>query len=157
MATALALASAAMAGPKFIAHPTPAQIDASLARYGARSTVSALFDQNRWDYVADRISAGSSDWVNLAGKLAPGADAGPAEELPISLAFALPRNAPAVLALVRSGAFSADDVCGVPFIEGTIRDIGAYKRRAAAAIRRVSDPALAATVRTCLATLAKSP
>jgi hypothetical protein len=155
LALALTGASGADAAPRFAAHPTPAEISASLARYGARATVNGLFDQKRWDYVSDRIGAGEAAWVALAPKLAAGADAGTAEDLPIALAFALPRNAPAVLAAIRSGAFAADDVCDAPFIEDTVSDIPAWRRRAAAAVRRVADPQLAAVKAACLAAIAK--
>jgi hypothetical protein len=147
---------AAWAGPVFARHPTPAQVTASLARYGARDTVSALFDQHRWDYVADEIAKGGAVWIDLAVKLAPGTDAGTAEELPIVLAFALPLNAPAVLAAVQGGAFDVGDICGAPFIEDTVKDLPAYIRRATAAVAKVSDPALSATRTACLQTLAKA-
>jgi hypothetical protein len=153
-ALAFTAARPADAAPRFAAHPTPAEIGASLARYGARATVNALFDERRWDYVSDRIGAGESAWVALAAKLAPGADAGTAEDLPIALAFALPRNAPAVLAAVQTGAFDVAEVCDAPFIEDTVSDIPAYRRRAAAAVRRVAEPQLAAVKAACLAALA---
>jgi hypothetical protein len=154
---ALALLPVAVwAGPSFPRHPTPAQVSASVARYGARTTVSALFDQHRWDYVAGEIGGGGAVWVALAVKLAPGADAGTAEELPIALAFALPIDAPAVLAAVKSEAFDVADVCGAPFIEDTVEDIPAYLRKATAAVTAVKDPALAAARAACLQTLAKA-
>ncbi len=152
-ALAFTAARPADAAPRFAAHPTPPEIAASVARYGARATVNALFEERRWDYVSDRIGAGETAWVALAAKLAPGADAGTAEDLPIALAFALPRNAPAVLAAVRTGAFDVADVCGAPFIEDTVSDIPAYRRRAAAAVRGVGDPKLTAVRAACLATL----
>ena len=150
------LPPAAWTAPAFPRHPTPAQVEARLARYGAQATVTALFDQHRWDYVAGRIGDGGAAWVALAVKLAPGADAGTAEDLPISLAFALPLDAPAVLAAIQGGQFDVGDVCGAPFIEGTVRDVPAYLRRATAAVTRVSDPALADTRAACLQTLAKA-
>jgi hypothetical protein len=153
---ALAPASALAAGPVFASHPTTAQIDAAITRYGAHDTVNALFDQNRWDYVADEIGKGTSAWVALAVRLAPGADAGTAEELPISLGFALPINPGAVLLAIKSGAFDVGDVCDAPFIDGTIPSVPAYIRKATAAVRKVSDPSLAATKAACLATLAKA-
>ena len=143
-------AGAAGAAPSFARHPTVAAIEAAIARYGAHKTINALFDENRWDDVAGRIATGEEAWVALAGKLAPGTDAGTAEDLPIELAFALPRNAPAVLAVVQTRAVALTDVCGVPFIEGTVRDIPAYKRRAVAAVTRVADPKLAPTRAACL-------
>jgi hypothetical protein len=155
-ALAAALPMAAWAAPAFARHPTPAQVEAAIARYGAHDTVTALFEQGRWDYVAGEIADGKAAWVALAARLAPGADAGTAEELPISLAFALPRNPAAVLASVQTGAFDVADVCGAPFIEDTVKDIPAYLRKAAAAVAKVGDPALAATRAACLAALAKA-
>jgi hypothetical protein len=155
-AIALLPASALAAGPVFARRPTTQQIDTAITRYGAHDTVNALFDQDRWDYVADEIGKGSSAWVGLAVRLAPGADAGTAEELPISLAFALPINPSAVLMAVKSGAFDVGDVCGAPFIEGTVASVPAYIHKATVAVSRVTDPALAATKTSCLATLAKA-
>jgi hypothetical protein len=149
----LAWAPAATAAPRFAPQPTPAEIDAALLRYGPRATVSALFDQRRWDYVSDRIGAGEAPYVALAARLAPGADAGMAEDLPIALAFALPRNAPSVLAAVRAGGFDAAEVCDAPFVEDTVSDIPAWRRQAAAAVRRVADPRLAGVKAACLAAL----
>ncbi|HEX3918362.1 MAG TPA: hypothetical protein VHW60_13575 [Caulobacteraceae bacterium] len=153
---AAAVAPHAWAEPTFPKKPTAAEVSQSIVRYGARATVSALFDQKRWDYVAGRIGEGDAAWVALAPKLAPGADAGTAEELPIELAFALPLNPAAVLAAVHTGAFEVSDVCGAPFIEDTVKDIPGYLRKATAAVARVTDPALAATKAACLQTLAKA-
>ena len=151
---ALMLAAPAFTAPRFAAQPTAGEIAVSLTRYGARSTVSALFDQRRWDYVSDRIGAGDRPYLALAPRLAAGADAGAAEDLPIALAFALPRNAPAVLtALAPGGGLDAAEVCDAPFIEDTVSDIPAWRRSAAAAVRRVADPRLAAVKATCLAAL----
>jgi len=151
----LAWATAAVAAPRFAPHPTPAQIAASVTRYGAGETVNALFDQHRWDFVSERIAAGDGAWLALAAKLAPGVDAGTAEELPIDLAFALPRNAAAVLAAIRDGASDVGDVCSAPFIEDTVKDIPAYRRHAVAAVERVADPRLATTKTACLVALRK--
>jgi hypothetical protein len=152
----MAAASCAWAAPTFPKQPTPAEVSQSIVQNGARATVSALFDQNRWDYVAGRIGEGEAGWVALAPKLAPGADAGTAEDLPIELAFALPLNPAAVLAAVHTGAFDVSDVCGAPFIEDTVKDIPGYLRRATAAVTKVADPSLAATRAACLQALAKA-
>jgi hypothetical protein len=151
---ALAVAGGAWAAPRFARHPTVAAIEAAIARDGATATVGALFDQGRWDEVSGRIAAGEPGWVALAGKLAPGTDAGTAEDLVISLAFALPRDAPAVLAVLQAGASDVSEVCGAPFIEGTMRDVSVYAHRAAGAVGRVADPSLAATKAACLDALA---
>ncbi len=91
----------------------------------------------------------------LAPKLAPGADAGAAEELPIALAFALPKNPRAVLAVL-GGGFPVEDVCSAPFIEGTVKDIPAYVKEAKAAVARVTDAKLAKVRDACLAELRKA-
>jgi len=149
-------AGGAWAAPRFASHPTIAAIEASIVRDGAQATVGALFNGRRWDEVASHVARGEPGWVALAGKLAPGTDAGTAEDLAISLAFALPRDAPAVLAVLHSGAADVSDVCGAPFIEGTVRDVPAYARQAAAAVGRVADPRLAATRAACLDALARA-
>jgi hypothetical protein len=154
VALAALAASPVLADPTFPTRPTPTQIGASIDRFGAHATVSALFDQGRWDYVADEIGDGGSAWVALAVRLAPGADAGTAEELPISLAFALPINPAAVLATLPSGAFDVADVCGAPFIEGTVRDLPAYLRKASDAVEKVTDPTLKDQKTACLEALA---
>jgi hypothetical protein len=152
----LACAGAAAAAPRFAAHPTPAEIVRSLAAAGPRATVDALWDQGRWDYVSGRIGRGDAAFVALAPKLAAGADAGTAEDLPIALAFALPRNAPAVLAAIEGGPFDAAEVCGAPFIEDTVSDIPDYRRRATAAVQAVVDPRLVPVKAACLAALAQT-
>jgi hypothetical protein len=158
----MAMAMACMAGasdtqaaPRFAAQPTPAEIATSLSQYGAHATVAALFEQRRWDFVSDRIGAGETPYVALAAKLASGADAGTAEDLPIALAFALPHNAPAVLAVLASpgGGFDVAEVCDAPFIENTVSDIPGWRRQAAVAVRRVADPRLGAVKTACLAAL----
>lgn len=153
---ALAAAPGAWASPRLASHPTIAAIEAAIARDGPRTTVRRLFDQGRWDVVAGHIARGEPGWVALGGKLAPGTDAGTAEDLSISLAFALPRDAPAVLRVLAAGAADAADVCGAPFIEGMVRDVPAYVRRATAAVARVTDGSLAATRAACLDALAKA-
>src|SRR5579871_5171946 len=92
LALAGVVAAPAFARPRFARHPTAAEVAASVGRYGARETVSSLFDQGRWDWVSGQIATGRAPWIALAAELAPGADAGPAEELPIDLALALPKN-----------------------------------------------------------------
>ena len=153
---ALSAAPSAWPAPRFSSHPTIAAIEAAIVRDGPPATVRRLFDQGRWDEVSGHIARGEPGWVALGGKLAPGTDAGTAEDLAISLAFALPRDAPAVLAVLQAGAADVGDVCGAPFIEGTVRDVPAYVRRATAAVARVTARSLAATRAACLDALAKA-
>jgi hypothetical protein len=135
---------------------TPSVIAADIAAHGAEAVVARLAKHGDYDRVLGHIDKGETEWVALAPKLAPGTDAGYAEALIISLALALPKNPQAVLALLSGkNVFQVDDVCGAPFIEGTVKDVPAYVRKARAAVSRVMDPKFAGTKTVCLASLAK--
>lgn len=136
--------------------PTPTRIEASVRQRGAQATMAILAEAGQWDAVAAKMGDGGSAWVALAPKLAPGADAGSAEALGISLAFALPRNPRAVLAAIdpaNGHVLGADRVCGMPFIEDTVKDRPAYRRQALRAVARVSDRSLANARAACLSAL----
>ncbi len=150
---AVAFSTSALAAAKLM----PQTIAADIAAHGADAVVARLAKHGDYDRVLDHIDNGEAEWVALAPKLAPGTDAGYAESLIISLAFALPKNPKAVLALlIGKDAFQVDDVCGAPFIEGTVKDVPAYVRKAKAAISRVTDAKLAGAKSACLAALAKA-
>jgi len=155
VAAALGLGSAALAASP----PSPDRIAADIQVQGAEAVVQRLFKHGDYDRVLGRIDSGASDWVALAPKLAPGTDAGTAEALPIALAFALPKNPAAVLAVLdpQSEILAPDSVCGVPFIEDTVKDIPGYIKRARAAVSKVADPGLQAMKTACLAALKPQP
>lgn len=95
----------------------------------------------------------------MAPLLVPGSDAGSSEDLGISLAFSLPKNARAVLAAIdpKNGHITgADRVCGMPFIEDTVKDRAAYKRQAVSAVRSVHDKKLQPIAKRCLQELKSS-
>jgi opacity protein-like surface antigen len=153
----LVLAAAASSSALAAAWLTPQVIAADIAAHGADAVVSRLFRSGDYDRVLDRIDSGDAEWVALAPKLAPGTDAGTAEALIISLAFALPKNPQAVLALLSGKAsFAVEDVCGAPFIEGTVKDVPSYVRKTRAAVSRVTEARLASAKSACLAALAKA-
>ena len=136
--------------------PTPAQIQASVAKSGPKAAIASLTKANQWDGVAAQMAAGDSAWVALAPKLAPGADAGTAEDLGLSLATALPINPAAVLAAIdpaNGPALGAGRVCSAPFIEDPPEHHKAYLKSALAKAGAVADPALAANRTACLAVL----
>ncbi len=150
---AFAISTSALAAARL----TPETIAADIAAHGADNVVAKLAKTGDYDRVLDHIGKGEAQWVALAPKLAPGTDAGWAEALVISLAFALPKNPQAVLALlIGKDAFQVDDVCGAPFIEGTVKDVPGYIRRAKAAVAKVTDPSLQSARAACLAALAKA-
>ena len=140
--------------PASAAALSPDGIALEIKAHGAKAVVARLWKSGDWDRVMDKVDAGDGRWIALVPLLAPGADAGTAEELPIALAFALPHNPRAVLTvLAGKDGFRAEDVCSAPFIEDTVRDIPGYLRSAKAAVARVSDPALGRARADCLAQL----
>ena len=105
------------------------------------------------------MGTGDARWIALAPKLAPGSDAGSAEDLGISLAFSLPRNPRAVLAALDPAdghVLGAGRVCGMPFIEDTVKDRPAYKRHAIHAVKTVTDPRLSKVRLACLRELERA-
>ena len=143
----------ALAAP---AAPTATQIQATIAKSGPKAAIAALVKNNQWDAVAAQIATGDSAWVALTPKLAPGADAGTAEDLGLSLATALPINPAAVLAAIdpaNGPALGAGRVCSAPFIEDPPAHHAAYLKSALAKAGAVADPALAANRTACLAVL----
>ena len=136
---------------------SPDKIASDIAAHGADAVVARLNANGDYDRVLGHIDSGDSRWLALAPKLAPGTDAGTAEALVIALPFALPRNPSGVLALLQGpDAFPADDVCGTPFIEDTVKDVPAYVHRARAAVMAVRDPRLQDAKSACLVALKKA-
>lgn len=135
---------------------TPSSIAADVREHGAKATVDALLKAREWDGVADKMGGGDSRWIALAPMLAPGSDAGSAEDLGISLAFSLPLNAPAVLAALdpaNGPIVGAQRVCEMPFIEDTVTDLAGYKRQAIRAVEAVRGASLVPRRNACLAVL----
>lgn len=150
---ARALVFGILAGCSGAAAQTPGGVHESLRRRGAEATIASLVRTGRWDRVLDHLGSGDGRWIVLAPGLAAAADAGVAEELGISLAFALPKNPQAVLAVLDSDdghVLGAARVCGLPFIEDTVKDLRGYRRRALRAVSSVSDPALGPARTACL-------
>ena len=134
-------------------------LEQQLVAHGAKFVVDQLWAHQRYDDVMAQMSSGKSDWIALAPKLAGGTDAGTAEELIISLALALPINPGSVLATLGSDQdipTAAADVCGAPFIEGTVKNIADYLRRSIKAVAAIRNPALARQKTACLDELHKA-
>ncbi|MFM0181746.1 hypothetical protein PQR52_24985 [Paraburkholderia aspalathi] len=124
---------------------------------GAKATVSTM-SESEWDNVLTHIDSGNAAWIALVPKLAEGTDGGNSEDLGIGLAYALPKNAKAVLSAIdpdNGPVLGVGRVCSAPFIEDTVKDIPAYIKRAEVALNRVRDPSLQDVKKACLAELAK--
>jgi hypothetical protein len=141
-------------GPKPL--PVTAEsVAAEIKSEGAGPVVRRLWDSGEFDRVLGRIASGDGRWIALSTALATGADAGAAEGLGLALARALPRNAAAVLSVLnpKRPAISPAQVCAVPFIEGTIKDVTQYRREAEAAVGRVHGALLRDRKAECMAAL----
>ena len=137
---------------------SPATLSRDIDARGARAVIAGLAHGGQWDGVVRHIDGGSDAWLAVAAKLAPGSDAGSAEDLGISLATALPLNPAGVLrtASLSDGApLSIAHVCSLPFIEQPPSEAAAYRTRAMTAVTRVADPSLADRRTRCLAALAR--
>jgi hypothetical protein len=130
---------------------SPGDIDERIRQVGPSRTVGELEGDDAWDFVVARISEGRSDWLQLVPRLAPGADADPAEELRDHLGLALPRNAAGVLAVLdakNSGVSGVDAVCSTPF--GNNLEPTPFAARSIWAVEAVKDSRLQAVRRRCL-------
>lgn len=134
---------------------SPSVLAKQIDDHGAKATVSAM-SESEWDNVLTHIDSGSAAWIALVPKLAEGTDGGDSEDLGIGLAYALPKNAKAVLSAIdpdNGPVIGVSRVCSVPFIEDTVKDIPAYVRRAKVALTKVRDPSLQDVKKACLAEL----
>jgi len=119
---------------------TPAEAAAAIDRDGARAFLASL-DEAGAEHLFENIQSGRASWIALTPKLAAGADAANAEGLGIALAYALPKNAAAVLNAVAvddasNSALAVSRVCGVPFIEEVPKG---YRQKALRAVAAAKD------------------
>lgn len=147
---------------------TLSEIKFAVGQYGSPVVVRWLVDNGQWERVLNRAATGRGDWIALVATLDPGGAAHPGEEISVALASALPHNPRAVLAIldVDGGSrLGPASVCSPPYFdgEGPAFDEGsgggpeAYRRRALAALRSVSDTRLAVARQACMAELQRKP
>lgn len=134
-----------------------ADVAAGIQHSGAKTTIDDLERRDQWQMVTDMIATGDPAWIELVPKLTRGSDEVATDELAVSLSYALPKNAPFVLAVLSvDHVVSTERVCSMPFADDLIKDRPAYKRQALQALDQVADHALAATKLTCLNTLKRA-
>ena len=165
VALAGALAGATASACAAVTVPTASALNAEIDAKGPKEVVARLSaghpgpdEQNDWSRVTNQMALGRAAYIKLAPKLAPGTDAGTAEELEISLASALlkaPMTVLGVIDLKDEPLLGVSRVCGAPFIEGTITDLPGYRRRAKAAVSKVRAPELRVAKNACLTALGK--
>src|ERR1700730_14215989 len=158
-ALAIHITAASAAAPIPSAVALNAEIDAK----GAKDVIKRLNGahrgangQNDWSRVTNQMWIGRAAYIKLAPKLAPGTDASTSEDLGISLAHALPLAPITVLRATdpKDGpTLGVSRVCGVPFIEDTVKDIPGYIHAAQLAGGRVTTLELQAAKAACLTQL----
>jgi len=139
---------------------TAAEISAEIDAKGAKAVINRLATANvdamgrsDWSRTLDQIWNGRLAYIALAPKLAQGADAGPADDLGIALARALPVAPAAVLRVIdrhNGPVLGVGRVCGAPFIEPAAKDVSGYLHAARSAVDEVDAPRLQHVKAACL-------
>lgn len=146
---------------------TLSEIAFAVRQYGSPVVVRWLVNNGQWERVMTRVATGRGDWIALVATLDPGGAAHPGEEISVALASALPHNPRAVLAILNidgGSRLAPASICSPPYFDGqgpafdeaTPGGPEAYRRRALAALRSVSDTKLAAARQACIAELQKT-
>lgn len=137
---------------------SPEQISMEIKAHGATAVVERLWDSREYEMVLNHVRSGAPAWVALALKLAPGTDAGAAEELSMALGHALSNNPSVVLAIINPRVFpvSLPEVCRPPFTDETRRQIWAWIRKTKSAILAVTDTSLRSKKVQCLTDIQKT-
>jgi len=143
---------------------TAAEISAEIDAKGTKAVINRLATANvdamgrsDWSRTMDQIWNGRLAYIALAPKLARGAEPGPADDLGIALARALPVAPAAVLRVIdrhNGPVLGAGRVCGAPFTEPAAKDASGYLRAARSAVDEVDAPRLQHVKAACLERLA---
>jgi hypothetical protein len=111
-------------------------------------------DEEFGQSVMEGISSGDSAWLDVAAQLKP-ASASAEASLDIALASALPRAPAKVLALL-GDEYTAEEVCGIPFLKADSGAVITYHDEARRAISGVRDSTLAKVIPVCRTALDSS-
>jgi len=104
---------------------------------------------NSFFYVMDRIAEGGKVWLDVAARLAPGADGAPGEELANALAVAL-SNAPAAVLSRLFDSILLDDICRGPWFVESTAEYRAVLEKTITAVSRIEDATLIGQRNACL-------
>jgi hypothetical protein len=131
-----------------------AELNNDITRNGAAAVVTRLAAGQgaAWNRVIADISSGRATWLDVAVRLAPGTDAGTAEDIDYALSSALLHNPEGVLQRLYK-PFGLKDICVVPLIEPTDAQVAAWQERAVAALARVKTPQLQSRAAACRAAI----
>lgn len=108
---------------------TPQNLHISIEKSGAATTVQQL-DEKGIERVSKGIADADPQWLKILPELAGGLEGGNAENIIIALATALPKNTPAVLALMATAEISAlpgqEKICSMPFADADDATLARY-------------------------------
>jgi len=119
---------------------------------GARTAIRAFFENTeQWRKLLEGVSSGSPEWLMVAEKLSPVADAGAGEMLDIALFHALGSEPLPTLKLI-SRIRSVDTTCSSNFLTDTVADQNALSMidKRIGALKAIQDPALVTTRDLCI-------
>jgi hypothetical protein len=119
---------------------SPRQVIAAIDRDGPRQVIDDIWSKDSGEtfekLIDDRVEAGDPEWLEVARRLRPKADAAVAEGLDYSVARALPISPEAVLGLAGRG-FELADICTSPVNEPNPGVAERYRQAAVSALGRV--------------------
>ena len=145
--------------PQCTVAASPSEAVAFANARGEKAALVRFFAcDNSGDEAYARVSSGSRQWLAIAVRLLPHADACYTTSLHDAIARAIVPTASRVLALVDSSPeLKATKIC-VPFLSAEEPNSGhrAYLLRAERALRRVNSQDLQAAKRACLAEIAST-
>lgn len=129
----------------------PASLLSAIDAKGPRKVLDDVLEENdiAFDSICHSIESGDPQWLEVARRLRPGADAFVAESLDYAVARALPKSPKAVLGLIGHG-FTLDRVCTSPFNEPEAGIAETYQKAAAEALKTVTSPKLRVIRDECL-------
>ncbi|RJT43280.1 hypothetical protein [Rahnella woolbedingensis] len=123
---------------------TPQSLHASIQASGAVKAIQEL-DEKGMKTVSNGIAGATAEWLTLLPEMAPGLDAGNAENVVIALATALPENPPAVLSAINApgaaGLKGIDKVCSMPFRDMDDPALARYYRKTEPALKKIGKKA----------------
>jgi hypothetical protein len=132
---------------------TAAAVLSDIHARGPYAVVQSLWGKPEWDDLLVKVETGQTDWLQVAVMIYPGTDAGSAEELTYAVGAALLHDPHQVLLRV-APVLGLEGICSAPDIDdprwSTKQKAVANLDDRIAAVRRLSDPSVAAARASCL-------
>ena len=125
------------------ATPDISELEKKITTLGPKKTIAQLYadDEKEWLLVTSKIAQGDWRWLQIAARLAPGADADSAESISSAVAMAIPHNPTGVLAITseRYPPLTMANVCSLPFYTMSENELNQYVVDAIQALYKVPN------------------